>query len=201
MTGRRIGLGLLVLLLGLLLAVALVLGTTGGSRWLLARLPGVTVESFEGRLAGEWQAERLVWTDGAQRVELAQPRFAWSPACLLRLTLCLRRVEVERVGLVLPPATEADDTPFDLPALRLPLSIELEEARVGQLMIDDADPLSDLQLSARWVGDGLRIERASVRQGALTLELTGHLLPEGDWPLRADSVEKLDVRQSCLLVA
>ncbi|MDG9930929.1 MULTISPECIES: translocation/assembly module TamB [unclassified Pseudomonas] len=186
MTGRRIGLGLLLLLLGLLLAVALVLGTTGGSRWLLARLPGVAVESFEGRLAGEWQAERLIWTDGAQRVELVQPRFAWSPACLLRLTLCLRRVEAERVSLVLPPATEADDTPFDLPALRLPLSIELEEARVGQLVIDDADPLSDLQLSARWVGDGLRIERASVRQGALALELTGHLLPEGDWPLRAE---------------
>ncbi|MDD0843521.1 translocation/assembly module TamB domain-containing protein [Pseudomonas sp. Gutcm_11s] len=183
---RRIAWAVLLVVLGVTLLLASLLGTTTGSRWLLARLPGVAVESFSGRLGGDWQAERLSWTQGEQRVELLRPRLEWTPSCLLRLTLCLQRVEAERVHLRLPSASETNEAPLGLPVLRLPLAIELEQARVGQLSIDDADPFSDLQLSARWVGDGLRIERATLRQGALALNLSGHLQPEGDWPLQAE---------------
>ncbi|MDT4807511.1 Translocation and assembly module subunit TamB [compost metagenome] len=182
---KRIALGLLAVLLVLGLGVALLLGTSAGSRWLLGSLPGVSVEGFAGRLGGTWQAERLAWRQGEQQVELLAPRFAWSPACLLRLTLCLQRVEAERVALLFPPAAEEDDTPLSLPALRLPLAVELGEVRVGQLSLDGAEPLSDLQLRARWAGDGLLIERAELRQGELRLQLSGTLKPEGDWPLQA----------------
>ena len=59
---RRIAWAVLLVVLGVTLLLASLLGTTTGSSWLLARLPGVAVESFSGRLGGDWQAERLSWT-------------------------------------------------------------------------------------------------------------------------------------------
>lgn len=182
---RRLALGALVLLLGLALGVSALLGTPSGSRWLLARLPGVTVEGFVGRLGGDWRAERLVWAQDGQRVELLQPRLDWSPACLLRLRLCLQRVAAERVSLQLATASADEATPINLPALRLPLAIELEQARVDELLIGAAEPFTDLQLSARWDDQGLHIEQAGLRQGALALRLDGRLQPQDDWPLQA----------------
>ncbi|AYC32951.1 translocation/assembly module TamB [Pseudomonas cavernae] len=185
MRRKRIAFTLLALLLALPLAVALLLGTSTGSRWLLGWMPGVQVDGFDGRLGGRWQAERLLWQQDGQQLELLAPRFEWSPACLLRLTLCLERVEAEQVRLVFPPGAERDDTPLSLPALRLPLAIELGEVRVGSLTLDGAEQLRELQLRAHWAGDGLAIERLSLRQGDLALALTGKLKPEGDWPLEA----------------
>ncbi|HAQ72693.1 MAG TPA: hypothetical protein DCR66_01745, partial [Pseudomonas sp.] len=56
----------LVALLALLLLMGAVigtlLGTTGGSRWLLAQAPGVQVDGFQGRLGGRWQTEQLRWS-------------------------------------------------------------------------------------------------------------------------------------------
>ncbi|MBC7211679.1 MAG: hypothetical protein H5U33_16340, partial [Pseudomonas sp.] len=78
--------GLLVLIV---LALGLVLGTQAGSRWALARVPGLEVSDFTGRLGGSWQASLLRWSAGDDRVELLAPQLAWSPACLLRATLCV----------------------------------------------------------------------------------------------------------------
>ena len=71
-----IGLTLLALLLLVMIGLGTLLGTTSGSRWLLAQVPGLNVEAFEGRLGQRWQAERLVWTQGEDRVEVQQPRLA-----------------------------------------------------------------------------------------------------------------------------
>ncbi|MBV2205921.1 MAG: hypothetical protein KUL87_10905, partial [Pseudomonas sp.] len=112
---KRFGGSLLALLLVLGVTLGGLFGTTAGSRWLLQRVPGVQVEGFAGHLAGRWQAERLLWQQGEQRVELLAPRFAWSPGCLLRLTLCLDELVAEDVQLHFPPGTEdTDSAPFSL---------------------------------------------------------------------------------------
>lgn len=98
-----------VLAIGVLTGWA-ILGTQAGSRWALARVPGLSVENFQGRLGGQWRADHLLWEQGSSRVELQAPTFAWSPACLLRMTLCIDRLEVEQVSLQFPPvATRAAD--------------------------------------------------------------------------------------------
>ncbi|HWV11385.1 MAG TPA: hypothetical protein VN156_17685, partial [Pseudomonas sp.] len=55
---------LLGLLLLVLLVVTVILGTTAGSRWALQQVPGLTLENFDGRLGGAWQADRLHWQQG-----------------------------------------------------------------------------------------------------------------------------------------
>ncbi|MGJ3438415.1 translocation/assembly module TamB domain-containing protein [Pseudomonas sp. Je.1.5.c] len=176
---------LLGLVLLITLALGLVLGTQAGSRWVLGLVPGLEVSDFEGRLGANWQASRLNWVEGGSRVEVLAPHLAWSPACLLRATLCIDRLQAERVDMAFAPSeAPADSGPIQLPGLRLPLAIELGEVKLGQLRLDGSDLLGDLQLAAHWTANGLRIDSLQVQREDLHLSLQGDLLPEGDWPLQ-----------------
>lgn len=105
MRGVKIaGLAVVASLAVLLLALWAVLGTQAGSRWALARVPGLTLENFQGRLGGQWSADHLLWQQDSSRVELQAPKLDWSPACLLRMTLCINQLDVEQVSLQFPLA-------------------------------------------------------------------------------------------------
>ncbi|SDI13218.1 translocation and assembly module TamB [Pseudomonas benzenivorans] len=177
--------GLLGLLLLTSLGLALVLGSSAGSRWVLAQVPGLQVDGFSGRLGGEWRAGQLRWQQDDKRVEVHAPWFAWSPGCLLRLTLCIERLQAERVVLVVPAGAADSAEPFSLPTLKLPLAVQLGEVRIDSLQLNGAEQLQGLQLAAQWRADGLRIDSLRLRRGELALELHGTLQPSGNWPLRA----------------
>lgn len=57
-------------LVAVVLALSVVLGTAFGSRWALGLVPGLTVENFQGRLGGQWSADHLLWQQDASRVEV-----------------------------------------------------------------------------------------------------------------------------------
>nr|WP_201210748.1 translocation/assembly module TamB domain-containing protein [Pseudomonas sp. S36] len=185
-------LGLLGLVVTVTLVVSVLAGTQAGSRWVLGKVPGLEVVGFEGRLGGTWQASRLSFVDGQTRVEVQAPLLAWSPACLLRATLCIGRLHAQRIDMAFAPATEPSETgPLQLPALRLPLAIELGEVKVGQLRLDGSDLLGDLQLAAHWARDGLRIDSLHLQRDDLQLNLQGDLKPEGDWPVQLEGQVQL----------
>lgn len=191
---KGIAIGLVGVLLIVVFGVAAVLGTQAGSRWVLNRVPGLQLDEFQGRLAGQWQAKRLLWEQSGNRVELTQPLLAWSPACLLRMTLCVTQLRAERVDLAFAPGEPSTDSgPLQLPALALPLNIELGELQVGRLTLDGNEQLSELQLAARWSVEGLRIDRLQVQREDLHLALQGMLKPEGDWPMQASGQLQLPV--------
>lgn len=181
---KRLGWSLLALLLLLSVALGGLFGTTAGSRWLLQRVPGVQVEGFAGHLAGRWQAERLFWQQGEQGVELLAPRFAWSPGCLLRLTLCIDELVAEDVQLHFPPGAEdTDSTPFSLPDIQLPLALRVERIELGRVRLNDVEQVQGLQLRADWRGEGLDIQALHLRRADGELQLSGRLQPSGAWPL------------------
>jgi translocation and assembly module TamB len=185
--------GLKVILLalgGLLVTVALVLsivlGTAFGSRWALGLVPGLTVENFQGRLGGQWSADRVLWQQDASRVELDQPIFAWSPSCLLRMTLCIDQLKADNIALQLPASSdEPSSGPISLPDLDLPLAIELGDVQVGSLSFNGTEQLKGLQLAAHWTAEGLQIDSVQLQRDELSLKLSGLLQPRGDWPLSA----------------
>lgn len=186
----------LSIVLGLLVLVgvcaALVLGTQAGSRWALSRVPGLEVEDFQGHLGGQWQAARVVWAQDGSRVELQAPQLQWSPSCLLRATLCVQRLQAERIDMAFAASeSQADTGPLQLPELRLPIAIELGEVKIGQLRLDGSDLLGDLQLAAHWTTEGLRIDTLQLQRDDLHLSLQGNLQPQGDWPLQADATLQL----------
>lgn len=184
MRGVKIaGLAIVAILAVLLLALWAVLGTQAGSRWALGRVPGLTVENFQGHLGGRWSAEHLLWQQDSSRVEVKAPTVDWSPACLLRMTLCVNQLDVEQVSLQFPPSTEQSSGPIQLPELKLPVAIQLGDVRVGSLLFNGSEELKGLQLAAHWTVAGMQIDSVHLQRDDLVLDLAGLLQPTGDWPL------------------
>ena len=174
------------LLVVVLLAVGVMLGTPWGSRWALGLVPGLSTENFQGRLGGHWRAEHVLWQQGSRRVELERFEFAWSPSCLARLTLCIEQLKADKVSVQLPPSTdEPAHGPITLPDLELPVALELGDVQIGSLLFNGSEQLKGLQLAAHWTAEGLRIDSLTLQRDALNLSLSGLLKPGGDWPLSA----------------
>ena len=174
-------------LLAVMLALSVALGTAFGSRWALGLVPGLTVENFQGRLGGQWSADRLLWQQDDSRVEVDRLIFAWSPLCLVRMTLCIEQLKADQIALQLPAsADEPSSGPISLPDLDLPLAIELGDVQVGSLSFNGSEQLKGLQLVAHWTAEGLQIDSVQLQRDALGLKLSGLLKPGGDWPLNAE---------------
>ncbi|MCS3840438.1 translocation and assembly module TamB [Pseudomonas sp. JAI111] len=189
-------LAILALLMLVVLAVSTVLGTATGSRWALGFVPGLTVENFQGRLGGQWSADHLLWQQDSSQVELSKPIFAWSPLCLMRMTLCIEQLKADQVSLQLPPGTEeASSGPIALPDLKLPLTIELGDVQVGSLLFNGSEELKGLQLAAHWTAQGLQIDSVKLQRDELSLNLSGLLQPSGNWPLKAEGTLALPAPQ------
>ncbi|WP_460318405.1 translocation/assembly module TamB domain-containing protein [Pseudomonas ogarae] len=173
-------------LVAVVLALSVVLGTAFGSRWALGLVPGLTVENFQGRLGGQWSADHLLWQQDASRVEVDRLIFAWSPLCLARMTLCIEQLKADQVALQLPAsADEPSSGPISLPDLDLPLAIELGDVQVGSLSFNGSEQLKGLQLVAHWTAEGMQIDSVQLQRDELSLQLSGLLKPGGDWPLNA----------------
>ncbi|MBN2886211.1 MAG: translocation/assembly module TamB domain-containing protein [Chromatiaceae bacterium] len=170
-------------LLALLAAVALLfglltyaLGTQAGLRQglsLLDRLaPGMLhLESVEGRLLGPLRLEGVALRLGELAIDIEEAELIWSPHRLLDATLAIRRLALEGVSVRLAPAAAPDTAPLALPELRLPLAIEVEEARLADLRLLAAGsetPLLALD-SAQLAG---RLHRGELALSALALELS-----------------------------
>jgi translocation and assembly module TamB len=183
---RNALLSLLGLLLLLITGLSLVLGSQAGSRWLLEQVPGLRVDGFSGTLGGAWRAEQLHWQQNANSVRVDSPSLAWSPVCLLRMTLCIERLHAAQISLVFPPGEAADSEAFSLPELSLPLDLQLGEIAIDSLLFNDDDALQGLQLAAQWTTRGLQIDSLNLRSGELQLELTGLLQTTGNWPLQLE---------------
>jgi len=185
---KRLMFGLAALLVLALLGAVLLLATETGSRWLLAQVPGLQVQDFNGRLLKSWQAARLIWQENGQRVALSDVQMAINPACLLHLTLCVEQIKVGRADLHLPPASkgEADTAPLKLLPLRLPLlALELSQVQLGSLYLDTDEWLTEVNLQAHWRGHNVVIEQARARQQGRLVSLSGELQMQQNWPLNA----------------
>jgi translocation and assembly module TamB len=175
-------------LLGLLLALAfsltLLVGTQAGSRWLLAQVPGVQVDGFDGRLVGSWSAQQLRWQQGDDSVVLMAPSLDWSPACLLRLTLCIEQLRSGPISLVFPDDQQPSSEPFSLPDMSLPLALQLGQVQIDSLQLNGVEQLQGLQLAARWTKQGIQVDNLSLRTADLQLALQGQMQTSGNWPLQ-----------------
>ncbi|TWI52764.1 translocation and assembly module TamB [Pseudomonas duriflava] len=188
------GATVLWLALILVMAVSWLLGTETGSRWLLGHVPGLTVQTFNGRLGGHWTAEQLVWSQGGTQATLNAPEFDWSPSCLFKLTLCIDTLVVADINLDLPPSPETqpeESGPIQLPDLKLPLAIQVKDVRVGHFSLNGTEQFASAQLKTRWEEDGLVIEKLDVNRKDMSVSLTGKVLPSDNWPVTVDAQAQL----------
>ena len=161
-----VGLTLLALLL-VMIGLGTLLGTTSGSRWLLAQVPGLNVEAFEGRLGQRWQAERR--SGRRARIASRYNNRVWPvTACLLKRTLCIEELVIGDIELSFAPSEpDPNAEPFSLPELKLPLALQVERIEIGRLTLNESEQLRRLHVQADWRADGLDIHRLELRRDDL----------------------------------
>jgi translocation and assembly module TamB len=179
----RVLVTLLALLLLALAAGALLLSalkTEAGSRRLLSLVPGLQVEGLSGPLAGDLVIRTLRYPLGPTQtlridgLAWRAPVFDWPRGAAPALRLA--RLQVDALDL---QGRSADSTPTVLPhALVLPLSLHIDEIRIGQLMLDGLreQPLRDLSARlALTAGPTGRHRLDAIRLSHAQLQLHGQI--------------------------
>ncbi|WP_235937551.1 translocation/assembly module TamB domain-containing protein [Marinobacter caseinilyticus] len=182
------GLALVILVPVLLVvAVVLTLRTDAGTAWVIDQVPGLEVENGQGTLLGIWQAETLKWNGYGVGVEVASPYLDWSPVCLFQATFCLESLQTDRLDVVVQPGTEAKEpSPVSLPALTLPLDLDIANVRLGPFTLNKTPVWDTVTLEAQGAGTDLNIQSLYFKREAITVSASGYITTRGDWPLALD---------------
>jgi translocation and assembly module TamB len=179
--------------LALLAGVALLLGTSAGSAWLLAQVPGLQVGASRGALAGgTFEAERVQWQSDAGRLVVERLRWDdlvwhWRPHAGAWIGADILRAGAARVEWRSAPAS---DTPLQAPTtLRLPLHLRLFETQVARIEVDDLPALTDATLDAELGAEEGRLHRVSrlaADVAGVGVRATGQIATDGELPLAFD---------------
>jgi translocation and assembly module TamB len=148
-----LGSALLVLVLAAL-ALHLLLQREAGTRWLLAQLPGLQVQGWQGALLGErWRAERLQlsWNQGragavVEQLDAGALHWRWRPGGGAWFGVEIDELRIGRVVVNSGPPG-ASTAPMTLPqSIALPLQLSLRRARVERIELDQQPAVTQLQL-------------------------------------------------------
>lgn len=182
----RIVLGILLLLVLLLGAVTSLLATQSGSRWLLDQVPGLSVDGWQGALLSEWRAKQLHWQQDDLSVLLNDAHMQFRLSCVLRSALCIDTLTVQRIELNLPDTAEPEQpqAALELPDLKLPGSLEVQQLFIGELLLNGESLLSEAGLKARWDDNAIQIQELSVQYQDYRVQANGRITAQGQWPLQ-----------------
>lgn len=179
----------LLVLIALPLLLLALLASETVNEWVFAKAqslePRLQLEYVRGDLWQGWQFAHISWQDTTLELQIEQLDFAWSPACLFGMKLCIDRLYSESITVVSQPTEPSEPgEPFSLPDLQLPLAIELGDIRIDRISLDGENALlRDLVLRADADGDRVTITQFSGIGPDLDWQLQGDLHMQQDWPL------------------
>jgi translocation and assembly module TamB len=186
------------LVLVVLLGAALVLWTLGsrtGARWAFERLgaalPGeLRARDLRGSIRGPLRVRGLHYQADAYELTIEDLRLEWSLRRLVSQRLDIWSLRADSVTVRLKPPSEAalEERAKAFPDVDLPLDILIRQALVTDLALHQPgakEPFTvdTLALAAVAIRDSFEVERLRVRSPSVDLELTGHIVTRGAYPL------------------
>ena len=184
----------------LLLALTWALKTEGGIAYVLAKVPGLSLQNARGSLLGDFDVDRaeLLLPGSEDRLVLEQlqwrgVRLAWNRSPLLWGELRADRLAVARLRVLLAPSASSE--PVKPPtSLLSPVALTIADLEIGELFAPGLDqPLRGLRGSASLGTDGGRqhaLKVTSLGWQQLTLAGEARIATQGDlklvsrWTLR-----------------
>lgn len=181
------------------LLIALLLTSEHVNRWLFEQAqrvePRLQIETVNGQFWRGWQFSGIRWEDEELLAEVDTLHFGWSANCLYGLRLCIDELAVGNVILSLEPSdAEPEPRParIELPAVDLPLSVQIDRISLASLRLDSEDPLlQQVQLSVSASKDVVLIDSFSGSAGDISWQLNAELQTSGDWPVMLRSQVQL----------
>lgn len=179
----------LILLLGLVLLLAAILFLPSGTRFALNLasdfVPRLELEEINGTLTSRLQIGQLRYRQDDLLLEVDQLELDWHPWSLFESRLHIHQLSAGHLRLNLPAANDSDrqepsEPPRwpEMPAIELPLALQLDQLRVGHLEIVQGEQTLLDQLS---VSLGLHSEEERLLIDSLVLEQPGSRLKLEGW--------------------
>ena len=174
---KWLGRGLLASIVIIVLATTWLLGTTSGTRWLLARtaawLPqALTLGEVDGNLLAGVHFDHAGWSDDSIELSIQELFVHVELQPLLRRQVRVEELEADLLAIRLPAAPDADDE-FRLPEFSLPVYLSVAEISLNTLEISrgNQDPVR-YGLSGAGAMRGSRIELDTLSVSADSFDLT-----------------------------
>ena len=163
-----IGVSIIVLLV--VIAVALILGTQPGTRWAIdridARIPGkIEIERFDGTLWAGLHIPALIYRDAERefRAVAVELRVSWSSVASGQFVLSVLGAETVEYRNLAP--TDPLPKPFELAMNPLPVTVGVTRSRIGGFTLvgqGDSTEIRDILLDSVFMnGNALRAEAVS----------------------------------------
>jgi len=180
---------LAVMLLVMALSGVLVF-TEAGLQWVARELPRwvpgqLTLGQARGRLSGPLEFENLRYEYGDVLVVVEHIALDWSPQHLLREVLHVDVLAAR--GVHVRTAGNSAGAPGALPAVVLPLAVELPSASIEDISLDlDGDEplrLDRIDIAAAARGSNLNVDRLDIRAPNVSLQASGDLEARDRYPL------------------
>lgn len=181
----------ILLLLLIVLPLLVMLGSEGGSRWVLAQGLGmqkaVTVRSSSGNLLTGLELQDVHLRTSRLDLRIRHVLARWSLLQLLRGDINLTRLQAE--GVALRMLTPSSGKPVHLPVLVLPVRLvihhlDVHDASLLPWQAKKPLALQRLMLAGQWQGDKLQLQRLEADHKQIgRLHLQGYIRLRADYPL------------------
>lgn len=176
---------LLLILLPLLLSGWLV-GSSNGLRWLLTYITppqALEIDAIEGSLISGLRVKGIRYHDEKVKISLDEVLLEWRPAALLQQELRAEMLYLQHLRIELPPS---DDTPLQLPDIRLPITVQLDDVQVSDLEIIKPEwpaiHINNASLRGTANRGGVMVQYLDISSDVAQLALHGTLHPyAGYW--------------------
>ncbi len=190
---------LVFLVVALAVTVWYMAGTQAGTEFLFTRLgavmPGtLEVAELRGPLRGPLEIRGLHYEREGMDLYVEHVAFDWKVRRLLDRLVDIERLHAEGIRIVTTPSEEEKErTP--LPDINLRFNIIVHDARVRGLTVSSSKPEPGAQpfvidridlATTAMGGEAVRIDRLAVRAPLLDADVTGTVLPQGDYPVDLD---------------
>ncbi|MFT4606859.1 MAG: translocation and assembly module TamB [Gammaproteobacteria bacterium] len=159
---KAVLLAVVLLLLLLVTGLSWIIGTESGTRWSVntaqKRLPALTIESPSGSFWHGVSADSLRWQQDELSILITEFNTRWRFDCLLDSVFCIDSIAAKSIDIQLSPAdtgqvSAESNEPITLPALSLPVDIDLTRLKIESIKINlgdgsEAQWVSAIELSA-----------------------------------------------------
>jgi translocation and assembly module TamB len=170
-----------VTILAAVAALGWLVGTEGGTAWLLARgrpyFPqALAVDGVGGTLLGGLHADRIAWLDDSVQVEAQDVSARLGLAALLGKTVHLTALDVSSLRVTVERG-EDDGAPHRPLAVELPVRIWLESATIRDAVVrvgDFEQRIDSIHADAGASGSRVTIEALRASEGERRLSVAGH---------------------------
>lgn len=194
---KRLGYGLVLLIVLVVGALAILLGSRPGVQWLLETgngfIPGeLVVEHTEGNLLGSLRLRGLSYRDDDMSVQVGEVVLNWLPAELFSGVFHIQELSVEKLRYEKLLETEEEPTTaIELPDIELPITLKLDlvQARAVEIVsAPDAAPVAidQVVLVAGWDATGINLSKLDLAMPELQFQGSGMVMPKGNYPLALD---------------